>query len=236
MQVARASRARPPRAQRRAAAKPMPVPAAAVTSTVLPASRRVPGGAGRRATARGHRSAGRGSRGRPSARSAIMLRWIWFEPRVDRVGAREEEQALEARRARTGAPSAISASGAEHVHRELAEARGARSPRRSCDHAPRAASSRARAREHAQRVVAHDLEARSTRRRCAGGSADPRAAPLRRATATISASSLRKQHLLAERRGAALEGERAHRHLPAVAGRADDVRPRRCARRRRTPR
>ena len=67
----------PSSAQRFAVAKPMPVPAAAVTSDGLAGEqavrRRVRGGVGRH-------QATFGSGGRPRARSPMMLRWIWFEP------------------------------------------------------------------------------------------------------------------------------------------------------------
>ena len=67
----------------------------------------------------------------------------------------------------------------------------------------------------------------SRRARCAGGS--PRS--LRRAVGFRRVDHLLQLvlelELLAERGGAALERERAHRHLPAVARRADDVARRR---------
>ena len=46
---------------------------------------------------------------------------------------------------------------------------------------------------------------------------------LRARRATMCVELVAEGHLLAERRDAALEGERAHRDLPAVARRADDV-------------
>ena len=72
--------------QRRAVAEPMPVPAAAVTMHDLALEeRRGRPAAGRRrwlegrVKARAHATPF-GSGGRPSTRSPMMLRWIWFDP------------------------------------------------------------------------------------------------------------------------------------------------------------
>ena len=54
-----------------------------------------------------------------------------------------------------------------------------------------------------------------------------RALPLRLRERDDLRQLVPEQHLLAERRDAALEGERAHRHLPALARRADHVLARR---------
>ena len=78
VEVAERRPSRPPRPQRLAVAKPMPVPAAAVTTTALPASR--PWAGGYSGGVAPLTAVTFGSGGRPSARSPMMLRWIWFEP------------------------------------------------------------------------------------------------------------------------------------------------------------
>ena len=70
----------PSASARRAAADPMPVPAAAVTTTTLPFRSPCPSiSFGAIMPAHAHRAPST-SRGRPSTRSAMMLRWISLDP------------------------------------------------------------------------------------------------------------------------------------------------------------
>ena len=73
----------PSSTHRLAVANPMPVPAAAVTTTTLPVRSPCPGGgsgiAGPPGLVVGH-AVPLGSGGRPSTRSPMMFFWISFEP------------------------------------------------------------------------------------------------------------------------------------------------------------
>ena len=79
----------PSSTHRLAVAKPMPVPAAAVITTILPVSRPCPGGGtgsggvaglGPPVAVVGHRLVPLGSGGRPRTRSPMMFFWISLEP------------------------------------------------------------------------------------------------------------------------------------------------------------
>jgi len=115
-----------------AVAEPMPVPAAAVTITTLPSSSRVPpGGRARRRretvterhgwptfTPTTRRRPRPWVGGRPRDTLAMMLRWIWLEPR--RCSARENKKVRCRARDRSRDPRAPSPPRGR-VHGELAE-------------------------------------------------------------------------------------------------------------------
>src|SRR5262249_34908384 len=125
-------------------------------------------------------------------------------PRVDRVGAREEEEALE-RGELVGRRLGDLRLRAEHVHRELAEAAVPGRPEDLRDHRL-ARELRAPAGEHAQRVPALELEPDPG---VGDALADQRVArtPVALRRQDDLAELVLEGELLAQRRGTALEGE-----------------------------
>ena len=110
----------------------MPVPAAAVTSTDLAGEELVAGRAGRRgALIASVRSSGARLARQPERALGDDVALDLVGAGVDRVGAREEEEALQLAERRTEPVRRDLGAGAEHVHGELAERRGARSPSRA---------------------------------------------------------------------------------------------------------
>ena len=183
----------------------MPVPAAAVTTTVLPASSPWPGDVRRARHARLPRQA----EGPLADDVALHL----VGPAVDRVGPAEEEH-------RGAARSSGIAVGAEHVDGELADVAVQVGPEQLRDRGRRRRLDRRR--HDPQRVQPHEPQADPQPH---DPLAEHRVGPPvgRRARSSTSSSSLGEGEVLPERRHAPLEGERAHGDPPPVVDGADDV-------------
>ena len=183
----------PSSAQRRAVAKPIPVPAAAVTSTVLPASRPWEAGVGRGGDlGPGHAvlvDPRLAREAEPALGDDVALDLVGSA--VEGVRAREEEQALEGAELVGGA---LQHRGfvAQHVHRELAEVLVPGRPVELVDHrlARQLRGSR-RPRACAARSCASP-RGRSRRRRGAGAAPDRGPCRCARAIWMTCSSSLRK--------------------------------------------
>src|SRR5690606_4925423 len=175
----------PSASSRRAVAEPMPVPAAAVTTATLPASRSWPAGSAGGAGGEGG-AVGRSVTGAPR-RAAARRRWRWrwrrtggspgllgeaerpladdvaldlVGPGVDGVGPAEQEQAPQPVVLRFGGavPDAGGGGGAEHVHGQLAQAPVERRPVELADHRRGPERAPLAAGEGAQGVEPHDLQ------------------------------------------------------------------------------
>ena len=153
---------------------------------------------------RGH---GRASRGRPSVRSAMMLRWISSRPAVDRVGAGEQEQPLPVVQAvgpldQRRAP--------RDLHGQLARGRGASAPTAAWPPTPRSRAPPGRSTAASVRSACARITSRPT-----PGAGQPVADAPGRSAAPVAAGEFDERvelaaepDLLAERGDAALEAER----------------------------
>ncbi len=191
--------------------------------------------AGRVVGRRGSQFVTFGSVGRPRARSPMTLRLDLVRAAVDRVGARcrgtSRVQAVV-----VGSPSHASPSAARARRSRARRGRGGTTPRTACGStSPRSTvpcSSAGSLRSAWYRMTRNAIHASASRWRNTGSAAQP----VRRASAVIVAQLVLERELLAERRRAALERERAHRDPPPAVDLADDVVGARARARRRRPR